>query len=1031
MQTFSNINLVKPSRDWRVEKGDIDENNSGSINNRPLSPTLFSSNSSNNNNNNTTNNYIAVNGNLVLGVNGVGVGEQAQSLDIAVENPEECILWYYNYFLGKSHQNYLGTLDNGDVFGASIKKEEYAIEGEYSYKTIIWTLEGIERQWFQLKKHASTTPTDIIKKALPRLQIKKIKEIDSPDLLKDFKDLEQTQTEINYKFGLLLARPNQSSEDDFYNNVEHSPKWTEFLNLLGDTVVLNSFKGYRGGLDVNNNTTGTHSLYTSLKGYEVMFHVSTMLPHSKADSQQIERKRHLGNDIVIIIFYDCDPSDPIIPWDPSTVNSNFNHIFAVVRPADENNYHVEIVIKHGIAKFGPVLPTHSIFPKNSTFKEFLITKLVNAQRAALNSAPSFATKLKRTFKDQLESIYKKHSSSSSSLSFVPKRRSSSVSNINKGRELKVKDPKYGSGFFKLLSKDSNKTQVFDTEILFSKSLNEKINCLDVVESDENNSTLIVATEESIYLLKSNMITGEQLFQKIIVMKDVIRLTLVKPLKILLVLTGKGLCFFEMDTIFQQFNNLSTNSTIPSSYAIPIPTTPTTSNNNGGSGFFSSNNLSNGHTSLRWSKSGIIAAGLINNNNNSNSINSINSNNNNNINNSSINNNNGGNTNILAPSVFLSVNNNNNNSGNNIFNNNNNNNNNGGLNNSSENILTVIGEDSIKVKKIVGTKGCTVYGYTKGDNEGQEEDITLLYVGLKKTLLLYEWNKGEFVKSRELPLMDNIKTLCAIAPGMICVGIQKEFLLIDIFTQTIKELYKKSDSEPVKALSLDNEILLCFNNIGIFVDESGNKTRQFELKWGSTPSSLALVPSYVLGISGPLIEVRTLLNGNIIQSLPANISLSNDDCNLDNHYHHHEIINNCSAINIVNNQLSDNIENINNLNINNNNGNNNYNNNGNNSNGGNNNNNNNNNNGCNNSLINLDQETNNLMSENSNNGAENVYSFSTFNDIAHVDNGNIYVASSSKGLSCILRIKQNIQLNVLPSPSSSPLKPSLLLPPSPL
>lgn len=466
MQTFSNINLVKPSRDWRVEKGDIDENNSGSINNRPLSPTLFSSNSSNNNNNNTTNNYIAVNGNLVLGVNGVGVGEQAQSLDIAVENPEECILWYYNYFLGKSHQNYLGTLDNGDVFGASIKKEEYAIEGEYSYKTIIWTLEGIERQWFQLKKHASTTPTDIIKKALPRLQIKKIKEIDSPDLLKDFKDLEQTQTEINYKFGLLLARPNQSSEDDFYNNVEHSPKWTEFLNLLGDTVVLNSFKGYRGGLDVNNNTTGTHSLYTSLKGYEVMFHVSTMLPHSKADSQQIERKRHLGNDIVIIIFYDCDPSDPIIPWDPSTVNSNFNHIFAVVRPADENNYHVEIVIKHGIAKFGPVLPTHSIFPKNSTFKEFLITKLVNAQRAALNSAPSFATKLKRTFKDQLESIYKKHSSSSSSLSFVPKRRSSSVSNINKGRELKVKDPKYGSGFFKLLSKDSNKTQVLIQKFYF-------------------------------------------------------------------------------------------------------------------------------------------------------------------------------------------------------------------------------------------------------------------------------------------------------------------------------------------------------------------------------------------------------------------------------------------------------------------------------------------------------------------------------------------------------------------------------------
>lgn len=31
-----------------------------------------------------------------------------------------------------------------------------------------------------------------------------------------------------------------------------------------------------------------------------MFHVSTLLPHSDRDSQQIERKRHIGNDRVTI-----------------------------------------------------------------------------------------------------------------------------------------------------------------------------------------------------------------------------------------------------------------------------------------------------------------------------------------------------------------------------------------------------------------------------------------------------------------------------------------------------------------------------------------------------------------------------------------------------------------------------------------------------------------------------------------------------------------------------------------------------------
>ena len=48
-------------------------------------------------------------------------------------------------------------------------------------------------------------------------------------------------------------------------------------------------------------TTGTHSIYTEVEGYDVMFHVSTMLEHSN-DEQQINKKRFIGNDIVIILF---------------------------------------------------------------------------------------------------------------------------------------------------------------------------------------------------------------------------------------------------------------------------------------------------------------------------------------------------------------------------------------------------------------------------------------------------------------------------------------------------------------------------------------------------------------------------------------------------------------------------------------------------------------------------------------------------------------------------------------------------------
>lgn len=60
-----------------------------------------------------------------------------------------------------------------------------------------------------------------------------------------------------------------------------------------------------------------------------MFHVSTMLPYSSGNKQQVERKRHIGNDIVNIIFEEGgNPSKPT--FKPTFMKSQFTHIFAVV-----------------------------------------------------------------------------------------------------------------------------------------------------------------------------------------------------------------------------------------------------------------------------------------------------------------------------------------------------------------------------------------------------------------------------------------------------------------------------------------------------------------------------------------------------------------------------------------------------------------------------------------------------------------------------------------------------------------------------
>lgn len=44
---------------------------------------------------------------------------------------------------------------------------------------------------------------------------------------------------------------------------------------------------FRGGLDVTRGQTGTESVYTNYRGKEIMFHVSTKLPFTEGDSQQV------------------------------------------------------------------------------------------------------------------------------------------------------------------------------------------------------------------------------------------------------------------------------------------------------------------------------------------------------------------------------------------------------------------------------------------------------------------------------------------------------------------------------------------------------------------------------------------------------------------------------------------------------------------------------------------------------------------------------------------------------------------------
>lgn len=58
-----------------------------------------------------------------------------------------------------------------------------------------------------------------------------------------------------------------------------------------------------------------------------MFHVSTLLPFTANNRQQLLRKRHIGNDIVTIVFQEPGAQ----PFTPKNIRSQFQHVFVVVK----------------------------------------------------------------------------------------------------------------------------------------------------------------------------------------------------------------------------------------------------------------------------------------------------------------------------------------------------------------------------------------------------------------------------------------------------------------------------------------------------------------------------------------------------------------------------------------------------------------------------------------------------------------------------------------------------------------------------
>uniref|UniRef100_A0A8C6XMY8 Tuberin n=1 Tax=Naja naja TaxID=35670 RepID=A0A8C6XMY8_NAJNA len=146
--------------------------------------------------------------------------------------------------------------------------------------------------------------------------------------------LDQIPPYDTHKIAVLYVGEGQSSNEPAILSNEHgSYRYTEFLTGLGKLIELKDCqpdKVYLGGLDV----CGEDGQFTYCWHDDIMqaiFHIATLMPTKDLDKNCCDKKRHLGNDFVSIIYNDSGEDFKL-----GTIKGQFNFVHVIIKPLDYN-----------------------------------------------------------------------------------------------------------------------------------------------------------------------------------------------------------------------------------------------------------------------------------------------------------------------------------------------------------------------------------------------------------------------------------------------------------------------------------------------------------------------------------------------------------------------------------------------------------------------------------------------------------------------------------------------------------------------
>jgi hypothetical protein len=196
---------------------------------------------------------------------------------------------------------------------------------------------GLDADAFYASTYTGVLPEDVLQDLYSPLALASVPGSlpETPLLLpnddmvqRDLSTFDRNSTVDGYRIGVIYIGEGQTCEVEILANTNGSAAYAEFISQLGTLVRLKGATMNTQDLDRVADADGPYAYCWRDRSTEVVFHITTMMPTDlENDAQCINKKRHIGNDFVNIVW---NESGQDFRFD--TFPSAFNYVYIVITP---------------------------------------------------------------------------------------------------------------------------------------------------------------------------------------------------------------------------------------------------------------------------------------------------------------------------------------------------------------------------------------------------------------------------------------------------------------------------------------------------------------------------------------------------------------------------------------------------------------------------------------------------------------------------------------------------------------------------